>query len=227
MMANILIVDDDIKVLNLVNIYLTEQGYRVLKAKDGMEALKILGKEVCHLAVIDVMMPYIDGYELTRKIRDEYNIPVILLTAKNQIDDKEQGFQAGTDDYLVKPFEPKELGFRIKVLLRLYNNQPYEPIIKIGDTTINKKTYEVKVGEHTILLPLKEFELLYFLMSKPMQVFSREQLIEQIWGFDYEGDERTVDVHVKRIRERFSEITDDFQINTVRGIGYLLEAKHQ
>jgi len=225
MMATILIVDDDKHVLDLVAIHLAELGYNVLKAINGMEALEILGRETCHLAVVDVMMPLMDGYELTEKIREQYNIPVILLTAKSQIDDKELGFKAGTDDYLVKPFEPKELGFRIKTLLRLYHNQPSELVIQMGNTIINKKNYEVQIEDHTILLPLKEFDLLYFLMSNPTQVFSRDQLIEQIWGFDYEGDDRTVDVHIKRIRERFSRLTDDFQIKTVRGIGYLLEAK--
>ncbi|GGN63180.1 response regulator transcription factor [Oceanobacillus indicireducens] len=224
-MTTILIVDDDKNILNLVSIHLSEQGYHVLKAKDGIEALEILHEENCHLAVVDVMMPFMDGYELTKEIRRQYNIPVILLTAKSQIDDKEQGFKAGTDDYLVKPFEPKELEFRIKALLRLYYNEHDEFTIRIGETTINKRTYEVKAGDRTILLPLKEFELLYFLMSHPMQAFTREHLIEQIWGFDYEGDDRTVDVHIKRLRKRFSTWTDDFQIKTVRGVGYLLEAK--
>ncbi|QGQ48256.1 response regulator transcription factor [Metabacillus sediminilitoris] len=226
-MTNILIVDDDINILKLVNIHLSEQGYKVFKAKDGIEALEILNKERCSLAVVDVMMPFMDGYTLTKEIRNHYHIPVILLTAKNQIEDKEQGFQAGTDDYLVKPFELKELSFRIKALLRRYDHQPDESILRIGRTTINKKSYEVKIGDRTILLPLKEFELLYFLMSKPMQVFSRDHLIEHIWGLDYEGDERTVDVHIKRLRERFSKLTDDFHIKTIRGVGYSLEAKRE
>lgn len=225
MMTNILIVDDDINILKLVHIHLSEQGYTVFKAKDGIEALEVLKKERCHLAVVDVMMPFMDGYSLTKEIRKQYNIPIILLTSKNQIEDKEQGFQAGTDDYLVKPFEPKELIFRIKALLRRYDNQPDESVIRIGNTSINKKSYEVQIGDRTILLPLKEFELLYFLMLNPSQVFSRDHLIEQIWGLDYEGDERTVDVHIKRLRERFSNLTDDFQIKTVRGVGYSLEAR--
>lgn len=224
-MTNIIVVDDDSNILNLVSIHLSEQGYIVFKAKDGFEALEILNRENCHLAVVDVMMPFMDGYKLTREIRQQYNIPVILLTAKNQIEDKEQGFQAGTDDYLVKPFEPKELSFRIKALLRRYDNQSDETTIRIGSTTINKMSYEVQIRNKTFLLPLKEFELLYFLMSNSMQVFSRDHLIEQIWGIDYEGDERTVDVHIKRLRERFTKLTDDFQIKTVRGVGYLLEAK--
>ncbi|MER2047934.1 MAG: response regulator transcription factor [Solibacillus sp.] len=223
-MTTILIVDDDINILQLVNIHLSEAGFKVLQAKDGTEALGILNREVCDLAVVDVMMPFMDGYALTRVIRKKYDIPVILLTAKNQIEDKEIGYKSGTDDYLVKPFEPKELNFRIEALLRRYDKQSDESIIRLGSTTINKKSYEVQIGDRTILLPLKEFELLYFLALNPMQVFSRDHLIEHIWGVDYEGDERTVDVHVKRLRERFSKLTDDFHIKTVRGVGYSLEA---
>lgn len=223
-MTNILIVDDDQNILNLVNIHLSEQGYKIYQAKDGLEALKLLQKETFQLAVVDIMMPFLNGYELTKEIRKNYNIPIILLTAKDQIDDKEQGFQAGTDDYLVKPFEPKELSFRIKALLRRYENDFDEDLLRIGSTIINKRSYEVQIEHRTILLPLKEFELLYFLLSHPMQVFTRNHLIEKIWGIDYEGDERTVDVHIKRLRERFTKLTNDFQIKTVRGVGYLLEA---
>ncbi|MDQ0201325.1 response regulator transcription factor [Neobacillus ginsengisoli] len=226
-MTNILIVDDDINILKLVNIHLSEQGYNVFQAKDGMEALGLLKKEACDLAIVDVMMPFMDGYALTKEIRKEFDIPVILLTAKNQIEDKELGFQAGTDDYLVKPFEPKELSFRIKALLRRYDHQEDESILRIGSTTINKKSYEVQIGNRTLLLPLKEFELLYYLVSNPKQVFSREHLIEHIWGLDFEGDVRTVDVHIKRLRERFSKLTDGFQIKTVRGVGYQLEVQRR
>ncbi|MCH6267397.1 response regulator transcription factor [Neobacillus citreus] len=225
-MPNILIVDDDINILKLLNIHLTEQGYTVFQAKNGMEALEMLKKDACDLAVVDVMMPFMDGYELTKEIRRDYDIPVILLTAKNQIEDKELGFKAGTDDYLVKPFEPRELTYRIKALLRRYDHQIDDSILRVGSTTINKKSYEVQSGNRTLLLPLKEFELLYYLASNPKQVFSRENLIEQIWGLDYEGDARTVDVHIKRLRERFSKLTNDFQIKTIRGIGYLLEVQH-
>ncbi|MDR4950423.1 response regulator transcription factor [Neobacillus cucumis] len=224
-MTNILIVDDDVNIIKLVDIHLSEQGYQVFQAKDGMEALGILKKATCDLAIVDVMMPFMDGFTLTKQIRTMYDIPVLLLTAKSEIEDKEQGYQAGTDDYLTKPFEPKELIFRIKALLRRYDHQMDESILKIGKTAINKKSYEVQVGNRILLLPLKEFELLSYLMSNPKQVFSREHLIEQIWGLDYEGDARTVDVHIKRLRERFNKLTEDFQIKTVRGVGYLLEVQ--
>ena len=225
-MRNILIVDDDINILELVSIHLTDHGFNVFKAKDGMEALEILKNEVCHLAVVDVMMPYIDGFTLTKLIRDRYNIPIILLTAKGEIDDKEKGFEAGTDDYLVKPFEPKELIFRINALLRRYDQEVDDAsVIRIGKTTINKEAYELKIGNRTILLPLKEFELLHYLMAHPDQVFTRKHLIEQVWGSDYKGDHRTVDVHNKRWRERRYDLTDDFK--TVRGVGYALEKKEE
>lgn len=226
-MKTILIVDDDINILQLVKIHLAEAGFKVVQAKDGTQALAVLNREVCDLAVIDVMMPFMDGYALTKVIRKKYDIPVILLTAKNQIEDKEEGYKSGTDDYLVKPFEPKELQFRIEALLRRYDKQSDETVIHLGSTTINKKSYEVQIGERTILLPLKEFELLYFLATNSMQVFSRAHLIEHIWGVDFEGDERTIDVHVKRLRERFSKLTDDFHIKTVRGVGYSLEANRK
>lgn len=226
-MTTILIVDDDVHILNLVNIQLSNQGYNVLMAKDGVEALEVLKKQASDLAIVDVMMPFMDGFTITSEIRKKYDIPVLLLTAKNQIEDKEQGFLAGTDDYLVKPFEPKELLFRIKALLRRYEHQTDETLVRIGSTTINKKSYEVLIGNRTLLLPLKEFELLSYLFSNPKQVFSREHLIEQIWGRDYAGDDRTVDVHIKRLRERFSALSDDFQIKTVRGVGYFLEAQRK
>lgn len=224
-MKNILIVDDDIHILELVSIHLSEQGFNVLKAEDGLEALDVLKKEVCHLAIVDVMMPFIDGFTLTKKIREQYNIPIILLTAKSQIEDKEEGFLAGTDDYLVKPFEPRELVFRINALLRRYNRELDNSIIRIGKTTINKDTFEVGVSNRTIILPLKEFELLYYLMANPGKPFTRQHLVEEVWGKDFDGDVRTVDVHIKRLRERFYEITDDFKIKTIRGVGYALESK--
>src|SRR5690625_3167562 len=221
-MRNILVVDDDRNIRNLVSIYLREQGFTVFQATNGEEALHVLEKEPCDIAIVDIMMPIIDGYELTQTIREYYDIPIILLTAKDQIEDKEKGFLSGTDDYLVKPFELKELLYRIKTLFRLYEKST-DDIITLGETIISKKNYEITIGEQAFLLPLKEFELLFFLASHIDQVFTREQLIERIWGYDFDGDERTVDVHIKRIRERFANITDDFHIKTVRGIGYALE----
>ncbi|GIO24639.1 response regulator transcription factor [Oceanobacillus sp. J11TS1] len=222
-MQRILIVDDDTHILQFVRIQLEKEGFLVSEAKDGTEALSILKKTNCDLAVVDVMMPFMDGFALTKEIRKKYDIPIILLTAKGQIEDKEEGFLAGTDDYLVKPFEPRELSFRIHALLRRYSQEDADRTLHFGDTIIDLNSYEVTIGDKTLLLPLKEFELLTLLATYPQHVFTRSQLIEKVWGVDYEGDERTVDVHIKRLRQRFASLTSAFSIKTVRGVGYCLE----
>ncbi|MFT9597032.1 response regulator transcription factor [Mesobacillus sp.] len=223
-MAAILIVDDDLNILFLVKSQLQAAGHVVYQAQDGTGALKTLNETVIDLAVVDVMMPGMDGYELTKQIREMHDIPVIMLTAKGQIEDKEQGFLSGTDDYIVKPFDPKELIFRINALFRRYQKRS-NMLITIGNVTINQQNFEVQVDDRTLILPLKEFELLSYLAAKPNQVFTRNQLIEEIWGLDFSGDERTLNVHIKRLRDRFSELTDDFTIKTIRGVGYLVEVQ--
>ncbi|WP_369903290.1 response regulator transcription factor [Bacillus manliponensis] len=223
-MIHILVADDDRHVRELLHHHLQKEGYVALEAADGKEAQAVLEKENIQLAIVDIMMPHVDGYTLCEEIRKYYDIPVILLTAKNQLIDKEKGFLSGTDDYIVKPFEPAEVLFRMKALLRRYEKVNAN-IIQVGDTTIDRKSFEVKCKNQTILLPLKEFELLSQLASYPGRIFSREELIELIWGIDFTGDDRTVDVHIKRLRDRFSKRTDDFQIKTVRGMGYKLELK--
>jgi len=221
-MTTLLIVDDDPNVLDVMTIYFRQLHYDVVTAKDGMEALAQLKKQPIHVAVVDVMMPYMDGYALTKKIREMYELPIILLTAKGQIEDKEQGYMAGTDDYVVKPVHPKELQFRIEALLRRY-----EPVEKqtyqLGPMLILPQRYEVNVAGRTYLLPLKEFELLLYLAEHLSQVLTREQIITHVWGIDYEGDERTVDVHIKRLRARLAKFAPSVTIKTVRGVGYGLE----
>ena len=221
-MVVILAVDDDIHTLELISIYLSQSGYRVIKAVNGKEGLNMLEREHPDLAIIDVMMPVMDGLQLTKFIREQYNIPVLLLTAKGKLEDKEKGYIAGSDDYLVKPFEPKELLFRIRAILRRYDKTS-DVNLRIGNMLINRKSFDVQIGEDVLVLPLKEFELLSKLASKPNQVFTREQLIETVWGFDFEGDEQTLSVHIKRVRERLSKLESAIQITTVRGIGYKLE----
>jgi two-component system, OmpR family, response regulator len=221
-MKTLLIVDDDPHVRYIVKSLLLKERYQVEEAENGIVAIESLRNRHFDLVIVDIMMPFMDGYLLTQEIRKIYDMPVILLTSKSQLEDKEKGYLAGTDDYLVKPFEPKELLFRVNALLRRYG-KANETNISVGPLYINKKSYEIEVNQKTFMLPLKEFDLLYFLASHPNQVFTRIQLIEQVWGMDYEGDERTVDVHIKRLRERFSEYTKDFSIKTVRGIGYSLE----
>ncbi|WP_232696041.1 response regulator transcription factor [Brevibacillus daliensis] len=224
MKVSILIADDDSHILELLRYYLIKEGYQVIAAPDGEVALQLLEQEKVHLAVIDVMMPGKTGWELCREIRTNFDIPVILLTAKGEIKDKERGFLSGTDDYLTKPFEPTELLFRIKALLRRYQivNQQ---VITIHNTVIDRNSHVVKVGDETIHLPLKEFELLSQLASFPDQIFTRDQLLEMIWGIDFQGDARTIDVHIKRLRERFVDKSHDFLITTVRGLGYKLEVR--
>ncbi len=223
-MKTILVTDDDKHVRYLVKELLMKEGFQVLEAANGLEAIELLEKQSCELAIVDIMMPNMDGYKLTEEIRKNYDIPVILLTAKSEIEDKEKGFLSGTDDYVVKPFEPKELLFRVNALLRRYGKAT-ESNIRIGSMFINKKSYEVEIDGKTYMLPLKEFELLSYLATHPGQVFSRAQLIDQVWGMDYEGDDRTVDVHIKRLRERFTGIAGDFSIKTFRGVGYSLEVQ--
>src|SRR5699024_3070921 len=222
MMINILVVDDDPHIRELLRFYLQKEHYQPIEAVDGQDALKRLEENQIHLAIVDIMMPNIDGYQLCKEIRAYYDIPVLMLTAKVEIIDKEKAFLAGTDDYLVKPFEPKEVLFRIKALLRRFQ-MINEEKIHVGEITINRKNYEVAIGDKTIILPLKEFELLAQLASYPDRIFSREQLIDFVWGNDFIGNDRTVDVHIKRLRERFSPEQSKLSIQTVRGLGYKLE----
>ncbi|KGA98151.1 heme transporter CcmC [Alkalihalobacillus alcalophilus ATCC 27647 = CGMCC 1.3604] len=221
-MQSILIVDDDKHLRQMVSQYLEENGYRTGQAENGEVALHLLEQKTYQLVVIDVMMPIMDGYELVKQLRHHQNIPVIMLTAKSQLHDKEKGFALGTDDYLVKPFELKELLFRIKALLRR-SRQESELIIQIGAVTINKVSYEVEVHGQTFMLPLKEFELLYVLAANKNRVLTRDQLIEKVWGHDFSGNERTIDVHIKRLRERFTKMTTEITLKTIRGVGYSLE----
>ena len=222
-MIHILVADDDVHIRELVHFYLSAEGYTVFEAADGNMASSLLSTEQIHLAVIDIMMPGKDGYELVEEIRKYYDVPIILLTAKDQLVDKEKGYALGTDDYVTKPFEPKELIFRIKALLRRYrmvNSQK----ITLGQTIIDRDSYEVYCEDQLLMLPMKEFELLSQLASYPDRIYSREELIHLVWGADFSGDDRTVDVHIKRLRERFHHRSDDFVIKTIRGIGYKLEA---
>lgn len=220
--SKILIVDDDKNILDLVCIHLMQAGYQVLKAENAVQALGMLEMEIADLAIVDVMMPGMNGYELTKRIREQLDIPVLFLTAKGELEDKEKGFMSGSDDYVVKPFEPKELLFRIAAILRRYD-KPSDAILRVGSVTVNRKSFEVTAGQSTLLMPLKEFEVFALLATRPNQVFERADIMEKIWGFDYEGDEQTLNTHIKRIRERLAKIATDVEIVTIRGVGYKLE----
>ncbi|MFI8685054.1 response regulator transcription factor [Rossellomorea sp. NPDC077527] len=221
-MISILVVDDDPHLRKLVRVYLEQNGYLVTEAPDGEAASDILLNQTIDLAIVDLMMPNKDGFQLAGEVREDYDIPIIMLTARGSITDKAKGYQAGTDDYMVKPFEKEELLFRVQAILRRYDRAGSQTI-RLNEMTLDKRSYEVKIGTTTMLLPLKEFELLYYLASFPNRTFTRDELIRHVWGMDFEGDDRTIDVHVKRLRERFKRYSDTFTITTVRGIGYKLE----
>ena len=220
----IMVVDDDKNILQLVSIHLMREGYRVIQMNNADEALAVLENEVPDLAVVDVMMPGMDGIELTKILSGDYGIPVVLLTAKGSLDDKTKGYLAGSEDYVVKPFEPKELLFRISVILRRIAKD-YQSIIQVGNVIINRKSFEVNCGEQTAVMPLKEFELLALLATRSGHVIERSLIMEQIWGHDYDGDDHTLNTHMKRLRERLNRLGANVEINTIRGVGYKLEVK--
>lgn len=221
-MTSILITDDDPYIRKLVSRTLESSGYETYRASNADEAVSVLDKSGIDLAVVDVMMPGTDGYALTKIVTEDYGLPVILLTAKGELHDKEQGYRAGTDDYIVKPFEPKELLFRIEAVLRRYD-KPNVQSLAAGELVIDRNNYDVRIGTSHLMLPLKEFDLLALLASTPNRVLSRDHLIEQVWGLEFEGDERTLNVHIKRLRERLAPLTHSVTIQTVRGVGYRLE----
>ncbi|WP_144509329.1 response regulator transcription factor [Bacillus sp. FJAT-22090] len=222
-MTKLLVVDDEEHIRELVKVFLQNEGLEILEAVDGVDALSKLADEKVDMVIMDVMMPNMDGWELCKEIRSyNENLPILMLTAKGETAQKVKGFNLGTDDYIVKPFEPEELIVRVKSILKRYRIS-LSQTVEVGNVWMDRNTYElVYIGEN-LTLRLKEFELLFTLASHPGKTFSREQLIEDIWGFDYEGDERTVDVHIKRLRERFPEEKSAFTIRTIRGLGYRLE----
>jgi len=223
--VNVLVVDDDANIRELISIFLSGEGYTVIEAENGQEALTLLEENNIQIVVVDVMMPEVDGYDLTKEVKKYYDIPILMVTAKSESQDKLKGFDLGVDDYVVKPFDPLEIVARVKALLRRFQLLSDKNIF-VGNLTINQIKYEISANDQSITLPLKEFELLLKLASQAGRIFTRNDLIEQIWGLDYEGDERTVDVHIKRIRERLRELKATVEIVTIRGLGYKLEENH-
>ncbi|UNL82877.1 response regulator transcription factor [Priestia koreensis] len=221
-MIRILVADDDAHIRELISIYIKKEGYQVTEAANGEEAWEKMEEYRIDLAIVDIMMPLKDGWSLTKEIKEFFDIPVLMITARGESNDKLKGFDAGTDDYIVKPFDPLEMMARVKALLRRYRIEANK-LIHIGQTKLDRQKLEVSMSDLTFDLPLKEFELLFSLASTPGKIFTRDQLIEKIWGFDYGGDERTVDVHIKRIRERLGGHQTGFEIKTIRGLGYKLE----
>lgn len=221
-MGKILVADDDININKLIEVFLKKQNYEIITAFDGKEALDIMDREKIDLLITDVMMPKIDGLELCRQIREFSDIPILMLTVKGEISDKVNGFECGADDYLTKPFELVELLMRVKVLLKRYHIND-ENIIKIGQVKLNKADFTVEIDNKQIILPLKEFQLLFKLAGRKGKTFTRDELIEDIWGYDFDGNERTLDVHIGRLRDKFNEKECRIRIRTIRGLGYKLE----
>lgn len=219
MSVTCLIVDDDPEILNYVASRIEKEGYHAIKKSSGEAAEAYVEHHDIDIAIVDIMMDQMDGFELCQILKYDYNYPVIMLTARDALTDKERAFLAGTDDYVTKPFEVTELIFRIKAVLRRYQIQT-NVHLNLGNLEIDQTQLEVKVNNKGMILPNKEFALLSFLVSYPRQVFEREALIEKIWGFDYDGDTRTVDVHIKRLRTRLKKLGANVHIETVRGIGY-------
>ncbi|MFQ3791286.1 response regulator transcription factor [Staphylococcus nepalensis] len=218
-MTTCLIVDDDKKILAYVSNYVTKEGLDVVTQTSAEDALVYLDSHQVNIAIVDVMMSGMSGFELCKILKEDFEIPVIMLTARDALSDKEQAYLTGTDDYVTKPFEVKELIFRIKAVLKRYNINANNEL-KVGNLILNQAYLELQSSTKSMNLPNKEFQLLFLLASHPKQVFNRDDLIEKIWGFDYEGDERTVDVHIKRLRKRLSKLDASITIHTVRGLGY-------
>ena len=227
----ILIVDDDVNIAELISLYLTKECYETKMVHDGESALKELQLFQPNLILLDLMLPGMDGYQVCREVRTKSQVPIIMLSAKGEVFDKVLGLELGADDYIVKPFDTKELVARVKANLRRCQQMIAEPaknhdtkIVQYQDLVVNQSNYSVLYRGRTVEMPPKELELLYFLAASPNQVFTREQLLDHIWGYEYIGDTRTVDVHVKRLREKIKD-HENWQISTVWGIGYKFEVK--
>ncbi len=230
----ILIVDDDNNIAELISLYLTKECFDTMIVNDGESVMPAMETFAPNLILLDLMLPGIDGYQVCREVRAQYSVPIIMLSAKGEVFDKVLGLELGADDYMIKPFDSKELVARVKAVLRRYQAAPpsaapkptdqHGDFVEYPDLIVNLTNYSVIYNGHSIEMPPKELELLYFLASSPNQVFTREQLLDHIWGYEYIGDTRTVDVHIKRLREKIKD-HDKWALTTVWGIGYKFEVK--
>ncbi len=225
--TKILIVDDEENICELVRLYIEKEGFEAVIANDGQEAVAKFNNEKPDLILLDIMLPIKDGWQVCREIRAQSNVPIIMLTAKGETFDKVLGLELGADDYVVKPFEPKELIARIRAVLRRSagseNEKADEDELVFDGLRINQSTYEVYIDDKKVEMPPKEFELLYFLAKNTNKVFTRDQLLDEIWGYEFFGDSRTVDVHIKRIREKIEGANKNWALKTVWGVGYKFE----
>ena len=220
--GKILVVDDDQNICELLRLYIEKEGFDVVIANDGRKAIELFDAENPDLILLDIMLPELDGWQVCREIRHKSNVPIIMLTAKGEVFDKVLGLELGADDYVVKPFEAKEVIARIKAVLRRLNKNSEDTVkeVKYDKLSINLTNYELKVNGVQIDTPPKEMELIYHLASNPNRVFTRDQLLDEVWGFDYYGDSRTVDVHIKRLREKLEGASEQWSLKTVWGVGY-------
>lgn len=226
MSSKLLIVEDDSYISEMVQLYLNKEGYDIKIASDGIEAISLFKMYEPDLVLLDIMLPRKDGWAVCKEIRQISSVPIIMVTAKGEVFDKVLGLELGADDFIVKPFDMKELSARIKAVLRRYNTheaQSETDVIKFDNIEISKEKYELKLNGQSVDIPPKELELLYFLASNYNRVFTRDQLLDKVWGFDYLGDSRTVDVHVKRLREKLEGVSDKWNLKTVWGVGYKFE----
>ncbi len=224
--TKILVVDDDPNICELLKVYFENEGYEVKTVNDGIEGLNFFKMYEPDLVLLDIMLPKKDGYQVCREIREISSKPIIMITAKGEVIDKVLGLELGADDFVVKPFDIKELSSRIKAVLRRYQvhtKQNDDEVIKFENIEISLQKYELKLRGKSVDIPPKELELLYFLASNYNRVFTRDQLLDKVWGFDYLGDSRTVDVHVKRLREKLEGVSDKWILKTVWGVGYKFE----
>ena len=226
-MEKIMIVDDDRNICELLRLYIEKDGFDAVIAHNGREALALLEKEKPDLMVLDVMMPELDGWQVCREVRKSSDIPIIMLTAKSETFDKVLGLELGADDYVTKPFDSKEIVARIKAVLRRTGSKQSASDVKevnFDKLSVNLTRYELKVNGAPVDTPPKELELLFHLASNPNRVYTRDQLLDEVWGFEYYGDSRTVDVHVKRLREKLEGVSDKWSLKTVWGVGYKFES---
>ena len=226
--AKILVADDDRNICELLRMYLEKDGYSVVIAGNGEEALRKFDEEEPDLILLDVMMPRLDGWQVCRELRKKSECPIIMITAKGETFDKVLGLELGADDYVVKPFEPKEIIARIKAVLRRTGKASAEndkKEVNFDKLTVNMTKYELKVDGKVVDTPPKELELLFHLASNPNRVYTRDQLLDEVWGFEYYGDSRTVDVHIKRLREKLEGVSEKWTLKTVWGVGYKFETK--
>lgn len=224
----ILFADDDTNICELARLYLEKEGFQVVLVNDGKQALHAFSREKPNLVILDIMMPYYDGYQVCKEIRKDSQVPIIFLTAKGEVFDKVLGLELGADDYMVKPFDVKELIARIKAVLRRFepDKEPEKTDeVTYDNITINLSNYQLIIDGQVYEIPPKELELLFFLASNPNKVFTRDQLLSSVWGYDYFGDSRTVDVHIKRIREKIEGKGTIWSLKTVWGVGYKFEVR--